>query len=389
MPVTVPIGSLRLWDTTTNWFQLCPTSDYAQCDWRRLDQWLLAAKRNGISDVLYTFGKTPEWISSQPHGNCGGAREGVCYAPRDLSPDGGGSDAAFQGFVRAIVSHNQSLNSETYARIRFWGIWNEPHARQFWRGAIPQLVRMTKDAREIIKNADPTALVLTPEPASNAKNGNFDVAGDWLDDYLSAGGGAYVDVVAFHIYPNNNEGHPVPEDAVKMIDHIKSKLARNSEIRGKPLWMTEGSYGKSEDTNWDNPDQAFAFLMRYEVLLAAEGIERAYWYSWDAPWGTLWSDGRELPQAAAYRVAHDWLLGRTVTNCSSKSHVWSCGLEGPNFKGRIVWNDDYEKAASFDATGFSAFREADRQRVPLDQKAGRLSVGNKPVLFETSTDGGH
>jgi len=387
MPVTVPMASLRLWDTSTNWFQLCPTRNYAQCDWRRLDQWLAAAKHNGISEVLYTFGKTPESISAQPHGDCGNAKEGVCYAPQDLSPDGGGSDAAFQGFVRAIVEHNRHLHPDTYARIKFWAIWNEPNARQFWRGTIPQLVRMTKDAREIIKNADPSALVLTPEPASNSKRGNFNVGADWLDEYLSAGGGAYVDVIAFHIYANNNQGHPVPEDVVKITEHIKSRLARHSEIAGKPLWMTEGSYGRSDDTNWENPGQAFAFLIRYEVLLASEGIERSYWYSWDAPWGTLSSNGSELPQAGAYRTAHDWLLGRRVTNCSSKSHLWSCGLEGPNFKGRIVWSDDYEKTAGFDATGFSAFREAGRERALLDPKAGRLLIGNKPVLLETVTGG--
>ena len=76
--------------------------------------------------------------------------------PGTLSPDGGGSDAAFQGFVRAIVEHNPGISIQTPTlAIKFWGIWNEPDAKQFWRGTIPQLVRMTKDARsEIIKNAD-------------------------------------------------------------------------------------------------------------------------------------------------------------------------------------------------------------------------------------------
>ena len=83
MPVPVPIGSMRLWDTATNWFQLCPTSDYSQCDWRHLDDWLAAAKSNGISEVLYTFGKTPEWIYSEPRGDCWQARPGVCYPPRE------------------------------------------------------------------------------------------------------------------------------------------------------------------------------------------------------------------------------------------------------------------------------------------------------------------
>ena len=242
---------------------------------------------------------------------------------------------------------------------------------------------MTKDAQEIIKNADPGALVLTPEPASNSKHGNYDIAGDWLNEYLLAGGGRYVDVVAFHIYANNNDRHPVAEDVVRMVENVKSKIARHPEIRGKPLWMTEGSWGKSDETNWEDADQAFAFLLRYEVLLASEGIERAYWYSWDAPTGTLFANGNELPQAAAYRTVHDWLVGRRVQKCSSRSHLWSCALEGTNFKGSILWNDEYQKTATVDANGFASFVEAGHERAPIDQK-GRLSIGNKPVLLETS-----
>jgi hypothetical protein len=54
-----------------------------------------------------------------------------------------------------------------------------------------------------------------------------------------------------------------------------------------------------------------------------------------------------------------------------------------------VWSDDYEKTASFDATGFSAFREAGREPALLDQKAPRLLIGNQPVLLETATNGAH
>ena len=157
MPVDVPVGSIRLWDTATNWFQVCPSSDYSQCNWRHLDDWLAAAKSNGVSEVLYTFGKTPDWASSDPRGNCGGARPGACYPPRDLTADGGGTNQAFRQFVETLVEHNQRLDPRTHARIKFWGICNEPTAKFFWRGSTAQLVRMAKDASEIIKKADPEA----------------------------------------------------------------------------------------------------------------------------------------------------------------------------------------------------------------------------------------
>jgi hypothetical protein len=196
-------------------------------------------------------------------------------------------------------------------------------------------------------------------------------------------------VIAFHIYANNDGDHPAPETAVKMTEYVKSKLRRHSDVTGKPLWVTEGGWGRSDDTNWSNSDQPAAFLMRYETLLAFEGIERLYWYSYDAGWGTLSSDsGTESPQAGAYRTIHDWLLGKTVTDCSAKSHLWSCRLEGPNFKGSLVWNDEYEKTASFDPKGFTRFREAGREPLPVDQKAGRISIGNIAVLFESTAASG-
>jgi endo-1,4-beta-mannosidase len=177
--ITIPVKSMRIWDDHTNWFQVCLTSN-SDCNWDRLDRWLAFAKRNGISDVLYTIARTPVWASSDPNARfCP-----ICDPPRDLTPDGSGSDALFKGFIHAIVDHNRRLDRSTHATIRYWGMWNEADAKNYWKGTPAQLVRMTKDARAIIKEADPDALILTPEVASNER---FRKGGDWLDQYLAAG----------------------------------------------------------------------------------------------------------------------------------------------------------------------------------------------------------
>jgi hypothetical protein len=353
-----------------------------------LDEWLATAKSSGISDVLYTFGKTPDWISSQPHGDCWGARPGICYPPRDLTADGGGTDRAFQQFVSAIVEHNRLLDPGSYARIKFWGIWNEPTANFFWRGTTDQLVRMTKDAQQIIRKADPEALILTPEPAANSKNNAFKSAADWLDEYLAKGGGKYADVIAFHIYANSNGDHPAPEDVVKIIDIVKGRLIRHPEVVGKPLWITEGSWGRSDQTNWGHDGADSAFLIRYYVLIASEGIKRLYWYGWDVPTGTLWADGAPLSVANALREVRNWLIGRTISNCGSKSHVWSCDLTAPGYQGRIVWHDEYQKTTPYDANHFAAYRLATGERRAIDQKLHIVPVGNSPTLFENQSDQG-
>jgi hypothetical protein len=382
MPLDAPVGGIRLWDTATNWFQLCPSSDFSQCDWRHLDEWLAAAKNNGVSEVLYTFGKSPAWVSSDPRGDCGGARPGVCYPPRDITADGGGTDEAFRQFVEALVEHNQRLDARTHAKIKFWGICNEPTAKFFWRGSTAQLVRMAKDAAEIIKKADPAALMLTPEPAANSRNSATDAALRWLNDYLARGGGNYADVVAFHVYANAVGDHPVPEDVLSSIHRMKAELARHPEVAGKPLWITEGSWGRSEETNWTRDDEAGAFLIRFCVLIASEGIERMYWYGWDVPTGTLWANGHSLPAANVFGEVHNWLIGRSVTNCASQSHIWSCDLSAPGYRGRIVWDEEYQKNSSYDATGFVAYRSATGEQRSIDPKTRVLQVGNSPVLLE-------
>jgi Glycosyl hydrolase catalytic core len=385
-PLTIPAKSLRLWDTGTNWFQLCPDSDYSQCDWKRLDKFLAAAKNNGIVDVMYTFGKTPGWISTDPENNCWGRFKGVCFPPRDLTPDGGGSDAAFKGFVQAIVNHNQRLNPDAYLRIKYWGLWNEPNAGQFWRGTVPQMVRMTKDAREIIKAADPEALILTPEPSSTSRHNNINHAAEWLDQYLNAGGGQYVDVIAFHTYPNNAAEHPVVEDLVKMVNSVKAVVARHPEVSKKPLWVTEGSWQEGNETNWQSDDHPKAFVALYHILLASEGIERVYWYKYEGEGegccGTLWNEEHgDLPAASAYREVYNWLLGRTVSPCSSQGNIWFCDIAGPGFKGRIVWNSDYDQTATTSASGFTSYKDLGGAVSPI-RKDGSVTAGNKPILLE-------
>src|SRR5579863_8187847 len=382
--ITVPVKSMRLWDTHTNWFQVCPTSNYSNCDWDRLDKWLALAKKSGISDVLYTIGKTPQWASSKPD-----AKWCVeCYPPRDLTEDGGGTDEAFKGFIHAIVDHNRRLDRSRYATIRYWGMWNEADARNFWQGNPTQLVRMTKDARAIIKEADPDALILTPEVANNSR---MRKAGDWLDEYLSAGGGQYVDVIAFHVGPVSlvPGKRPITEDIVDLVNDIKTKVGKHAEVRGKPLWNTEAEFTElGGPENYRNLDEASSYVVRFYTLLFSLGVERIYWYQYDGDpktcCGGMWTpETGELPTAKAYREMHKWLVGRTVSNCKPQAHVWSCDLTAPGYKARIVWYDDFESNGTYDSAGFTAAHDAYGAAVPLD-KSGKLTVSHRPILLEAA-----
>lgn len=59
----VPIGSMRLWGV--GWAEI-NTADGAY-NWTLLDEWLGDAEKFHVGTVMYTFGMTPQWASSNPN----------------------------------------------------------------------------------------------------------------------------------------------------------------------------------------------------------------------------------------------------------------------------------------------------------------------------------
>src|SRR5262249_18514920 len=137
-------------------------------------------------DVLYTFGRTPQWASMRPTEACAQGNVGCAAPPADV--DSG--DATFKAFVTALVKH--SLASPT-ARIKYYEVWNEANGTKYWTGTFPQLAKMANDAYSIIHSLDPDALVVGPAPTgSNTVQ--------WLSSYYAAGATHAQDIVALHTY---------------------------------------------------------------------------------------------------------------------------------------------------------------------------------------------
>src|SRR5712692_2241997 len=85
---TVPIGTLRLWDSSVSWAEINTAN--GTYDFSKLDAWLDKAAANGIPDVLYTFGHTPAFASSNPSDLSCSLGPGQCDPPSDLNADGSG-----------------------------------------------------------------------------------------------------------------------------------------------------------------------------------------------------------------------------------------------------------------------------------------------------------
>src|SRR5437667_12039878 len=114
-----------------------------------------------------------------------------------------------------------------------------PNTAFSWAECPRELLAMAPYAYRIIKSSVPGAMVLTPAPQGfNAYK--------WMDMYLSAGGDAYADVVAFHGYLGSSNGvsNP-PENIVTLIAHMKSVMSHHSQD-SKELWDTEHSWGNDE-----------------------------------------------------------------------------------------------------------------------------------------------
>src|SRR5438270_8406602 len=83
----------RFWDTQTSWHDMqncrpqdCGTSAY---NFTNLDNWMttLTSEFGANFDVVYTFGKTPAFVSINGTYNCGGSSVplGSCLPPNDVT----------------------------------------------------------------------------------------------------------------------------------------------------------------------------------------------------------------------------------------------------------------------------------------------------------------
>ncbi|MGH9431857.1 MAG: glycosyl hydrolase [Terriglobia bacterium] len=327
-------GSLRLWATETNWYNIEGQGE-GQYDWTNLDSWLQLAQQYGMTDVLYTFAVVPPWASSNPNDlTCVSSYSppGSCDAPKDLNLDGSGTDLIWQNFVTAIVEH--SLSSP-YSHIKYWEVWNEPDIPQLWNGTMAQTVRMAKDAYTIIKSLDPTATVTTPSPVNSG--GPNEHLLTWLSEYLAAGGSPYADVIAFHAYFNPSRGN-MPEAIIPMASGLDTVRA-DAGLNSLPIWNTEGGWGINADLR--DPDLQAAFVARFHLLQWSVGISRFYWFEYgNQGEGTLWTPLGLNEPGIAYDQVYDWMVGATLASpCSVSGSVWTCNLTKPgSIQTQAVWD---------------------------------------------------
>jgi hypothetical protein len=235
------------------------------------------------------------------------------------------------------------------------------------------MVTMAQHAHEIIKSIDPAAKLLSPGVTAAAGPA-------WLNAFLSAGGGSYVDIIAFHGYGTANA-----EDLNTIVSRYRQVMINDLDV-SMPLWDTEGSWG---DTAIGDDAHRAAFITKYYVLQQSQGVGRVVWYAYDNSdsWGRLIGTTSELSAAGvAYGETYKWMVGATLTKpCSESSDgTWVCSLTRPGgYQAEIVWNSTKNLPSYAVPNPMREYRDLAGNRNPIVN--GVVPVGNSPILIEPDT----
>ena len=312
----------------TRWSQLNPKAGVYS--WTQLDGALAKAERYGTK-VDFDFYYTPSWASKKPYGDCGGIYNGGCYPPNDLNADGTGTDQHVKSFMTALMKHVGT------GKIKYVEVWNEFNIAEEWSGTMPQLVRIAKDVRAIAKAYDPNIEIISPAETGDWTPTNNDFTGmRWLGDFLSAGGGQYVDIIGLH-------GHnTLPESIIARTNNTLAEMAKYGQS-GKPIFDTEASWRINQGLA---ADLQRGFLFREYLASLSTPTKVFYVYAYDMG-GTAhyWNTGTQqaTTNGEAYKRFSGWLVGSTMTSkCqpqSAGSSTWSCTFDmRDGTKAMAIWN---------------------------------------------------
>jgi hypothetical protein len=352
----IPFGALRLWDSHVTWPDLEPVKE--NWHFEILDRYIELAEKNRV-ELLLTLGMTPTWASTRPH-------------EPSTHGDGGASEARnldeWRNYVRTVVN-------QCKGHIRYYEVWNEPNEKDFYTGDVKHMVQLAQSAYESIKAVDPSAMVISPSVSMP------NTGGRWLDDFLQAGGGKYVDIIGVHLYVFPEE----PEAMLAQIETVRQILAKHG-LQSRPIWNTEAGWSKPK--RFDSDEEAEAYVARAYLLNWAAGIDRFYWYAWDnRHWVTLYMisrDGTPTAAAHAYAEVTKWILGARMQSCGEDlDKTWVCSLtRDRNYHAWVLWNPHKTRMFSVPSSWHVRFVTGLEDVQQGASGVTRVKVGPSPVLLQ-------
>jgi hypothetical protein len=339
----VPFGTWHLWDAHVSWNFLEPQRGVY--DFSLLDQYVTIAQQRNV-DLVLTLAVTPPWADN--------GVDGGTAPPSDIND--------WKTFVD-VIAHRYA------GKIHYYEIWNEPDHSAWYTGTLSEMLAMHQAAYAAIKAADPTNKVLSPPV-------NGDAAGlAWLNQYLAAGAGQYIDIYSFHLYVGS-----YPETMVPKYQGLQSILAQYGESQ-KPVWNTEAGWPFYTMTT----ELSAEYVARAYLVNWALGLQRFTIYAWDHPRLGIAPGGVDTPMTAAYTQVGRWLLNAKMTQCIEYgAGVWIADITFANgAQAKIAWypSGTTELDPSH-VNGAVDYQTLDGQTVKIGVGGAGVQVSRSPILLE-------
>nr|WP_297352997.1 glycosyl hydrolase [uncultured Caldimonas sp.] len=360
-------GMVRLWNSGTTWRDLEPTNDVWDFNGphgKRLDMLVDFVQRSdATAGILYTLGQTPQWAAQMPDAES-------LYGPGASSPPANMDD--WRDYVRTLARR--------YAgRIRHWELWNEPDYAPHYRGTVAEMVEMARIAREELKAADPQNQLVSP--GLTASQGM-----PWLNAFLAAGGGQYVDVIGFHWY-----FHTSPEKLAAAIDNVRQLMATHG-VGDKPLWNTEGAPGCdtlvfSCAAFTPTIEQQRSVMARALMIMWARGVSNHNYYFWETgePVAKLVESDflTPTPAAIAYAEMVRWMKGaRLIDAYQINDQVYVFRLDRNGAQQVVLWSTVPGTVVNLpSAWAVSTVHTLTGMQVPVPAER-QLTLGIEPLLLK-------
>ncbi|HYE39991.1 MAG TPA: glycosyl hydrolase [Ramlibacter sp.] len=357
-------GIVRLWNTGTNWRDLEKANnvwDFTSGNGKRLELYVDYVSKNG-GQMLYTLGQTPQWASSGPtvpglYGN------GAPMPPSNMED--------WRDYVRTLARRYSG-------KIKYWELWNESDYPGTYAGSVEKMVEMARIAREELKAADPTNVLVSPGLTTGQ-------GVSWLDRFLAAGGGNYVDNIGFHWYYSVE-----PEKMVASIQNVR-EVMRNHGVQNKPLWNTEGaplcnSSAVNCSTWVASTAEQRSVNARAVMIMWAKGVSNFNYYFWENG-----ESQRKLVEADnvtptnashAYAEAIRWLKGARFVDAyrvADKVYVVRMNRGTENYT--VLWSTVAGTQVSLPST-WGVTRKRDLAGVESTLSGSTLTLGLEPVLLK-------
>jgi len=362
---TVSFGAWRVHDAYVSWPDLEPSK--GQWKFSTLDRYVELAQEHHV-EILLPLLFSPQWASAKPEEKSSRA-PGNAALPRNHDD--------WRNYVRTVASRYKG-------RIHNYEIWNEPSVSTYFSGTPNEMVTLTREAREILKEIDPQNFVVSPSAAEGGMS--------WLDQFLAAGGGKYVDVIGYHFYVRQN-----PEAMAPIVQQARRTMERYG-VGTLPLWNTETGWRienhrsevKAVGSGRDyipvlTEEEASAYVARAYLVAWASGISRFYWYAWDnGVMGLTEADGATVKTPArAYNQIEDWLVGARMRLCDRYSGLWSCRLERDGgYSAIVVWSVTGSHPFDLQAA-WNIRQERDLEGTKKNITGAKtVEIGPKPILLE-------